>query len=118
MKQIIHLKTFILAIFFILYSCAGIPLKDYQPRSADEEEIIKVIMKHERAWNEHDTAGFMATYHSSALIENGCTGPLLSKSELANEIKQIMEEYPTVKFINPKLDVSGNEAIVKVTSTE
>ena len=118
MKQIIICKTFILAIFFILNACAGVPLKDYQPGSTDEEEIMKVTMKHEKAWNEQDISGFMATYHNSALIEFGCNGPLVSKIEFADKIEQMMGRYPTVKFINPKLNVSGNEALVKVTSTE
>lgn len=118
MKPIIHCKKIILVICVFLYACAALPLKEYQPRSADEEEIIKVIIQHESAWNEQDIPGFMATYHSSALIQDGCSGPLISKSELSGKIKQIMEQYPTVKFINPKLDVSGNEAVVKVTSTE
>ena len=120
MKQIIDFKTFIFAIIFIFYACAAIPLKDYQPRSAGEEEIIKVITDYEKAWNVHDIAGLMTFYHSSAVIEDGCTGRLLTKSELPNQFKRIMEEHPTVKLklINPKLDVSGNEANVKITSTE
>jgi hypothetical protein len=118
MKQRVDIKVFIIAIFFVFYGCAGVPLKNYQHRSTDEEEIINVIMKHERAWNEHDISGFMATYHSSALIEYGCTGPLVSKSESTDQLQRMMNKYPTVKLINPKLDVSENEAVVKVTSTE
>lgn len=118
MKQRIICKPFILAIFITLYACAGTPLKNYQPRSADEEEIIEVIMQHESAWNEHDISGFMATIHNSALIEYSCTGPLISKSESADKLQRMMNEYPTVILINPKLNVSGNEAVVKVTSTE
>ena len=118
MKRIIISKMFILAIFVILYACAGIPLKDYQPGSTDEEEIVEVIMKHESAWNEQDISGFMATYHNSALIEIGCTGPLVSKSESTDILQRMMNEYPTVKLINLNLNVSGNEAVVKVTSTE
>lgn len=118
MKQIIGCKVFMITLFFVLYACAGVPVKDYQPRSADEEEIIKVIMKHESAWNEQDISGFMATYHNSALIEYGCTGPLFSKSKFADIIERMMSEYPTVKLINPRSDISGNKAVVKVTSTE
>jgi len=118
MMPVIHCRIIILVICAVLYACTGMPLKQYQPRSADEEEIIKVIIKHESTWNEQDIAGFMATYHSSALIADGCRGPLLSKSELTGRVKQIMQEYPTVKFINPRFNVSGNEAVVKVTSTE
>lgn len=118
MKRITISKIFILAVFFSIYACAGIALKDYQPGSADEEEIIEVIMKHERAWNDQDISGFMATYHNNALIEFGCTGPLVSKIEFADKIQQMMGQYPMVKLINPQLNVSENDAVVEVTSTE
>ncbi len=117
MKQLMDYKVFLIVIFFVVYGCAGIPLKDYQPGSADEQEIIEVIIKHENAWNEKDIPGFMATFHNSAMIEIGCNGPIVSKSELSDEIEEIMREYPTVKFINPRLDVSENDAVVTVTST-
>ena len=102
--------------FFIVYGCAGMPLKDFEPGSEDEKEIIEVVMKHESAWNERDISGFMATYHPRALIEIGCSGPLVSKNELLDEIEEILREYPTVKFVNPRLDVSENNAVVTVTS--
>ena len=73
-------------------------------------------MKHENAWNAKDISEFMATFHNSAMIEIGCSGPLVSKSELTGEIEEIMREYPTVKFINPRLDVSENKAFMTVAS--
>jgi hypothetical protein len=118
MVPVINCKIITLVICVVLFACAGVPLNEYQPRSADEKEIIKVIIKHESTWNEQDISGFMATFHSSAIIADGCNGPLLTKSEFVGRIKQIMAEYPTVKLINPKLNVSGSEAVVKVTSTE
>lgn len=118
MKQMINCKIAIFAIFFVLYACVGAPLKDYQYKTTDEKEIVEVIMTHERAWNEQDIPVFMSTFHNSALIELGCGGPLVPVSESVDSIKRIMAEYPTVKLINPRLDVSGKNAVVKVTSTE
>lgn len=118
MKQSIDIKVVIISIFFVFYGCAGVTLKDYQPRSADEEEIIEVLVKHERAWNEQDISGFMETFHDSALIELGCGGQLAPVNEFADRIKRMMAEYPTVKLVNPRLDISGNEVVVKVKSTE
>ena len=102
----------------MLYACAGVPLKDYEPRTADEEELIEVVMKLERAWNEQDLSGFMAIFHDSALIELGCGGLLVPAKESADRIKRMMAEYPRVKLINPRLEVSESEALVVVTSTE
>jgi hypothetical protein len=102
----------------MLYSCAGVPLTDYQPTSADEEEIIAVLKKHERAWNRNDLQGFMATFDGSALIGLGCDGPLVPAKKHGGNVKRMMAEYPKVKLVNPILDISGDEAVVKVKSTE
>ena len=117
MNKMMHCRILCFTIFVVLYACAGIPLNDYYPRSPDEEEIIEVIIKHERAWNEQDILGFMTTYHNSVRIEDGCNGPLVSKNEFSDRIEQLMNEYPTVKFFNPKLNISENSAFVTVTST-
>ena len=60
----------------------------------------------------------LATYHENARIEIGCDGQLLSKNEFATRISQLMSDYPTVKLVNPSVDVSQKKAVVKVTSTE
>ena len=118
MKRILIQHTFILAVSIICYACAGVPLKDYQPLSADEEEIIEALKRHERAWNKNDLQGFMATFDDSAVIELGCNGPLVPAKKYANNIRRMMAEYPKVKLLNPTLNISGDEAVVKVKSTE
>ena len=115
-KKIIYL-TSILGVFVFLTGCAA-DLNRYEPRSVNEEAVIKVIMEHERTWNEHDPSGFLATYHDSAKIEYKCKGQLLSKNEFASNISQLMTDYPTTKLINPAVDISGKEAVIKVTTTE
>lgn len=118
MKRITISKIILVAAFYTLYACAGIPLKDFEPETVDEQEIIEVVMKHESAWNKQDLSGFMATFHDSALIELRCGGPLVTVKESADSIKRIMAEYPRVKLINPRLEVLENEAVMEVTSTE
>lgn len=115
-KKIIYL-TSILGVFVFLTGCAA-DLNRYEPRSVNEEAVIKVVMEHERTWNEHDPSGFLATYHDSAKIEYGCEGLLLSKNEFATKISHLMADYPSVKFANPAIDASDKEAVVKVISTE
>jgi len=109
--------TSILSVCIFITGCfAG--LNQYQPKSVEEEAVIKVVMGHERTWNEHDISGFLATFHENARIEQGCNGQLLSKNEFAATVSKLMSDYPTVKLVNPSVNVSGNEAVVKVTSTE
>jgi hypothetical protein len=109
--------TSILSVCILFTGCfAG--LDRYQPESAAEEAVIKVVMEHERSWNDHDASGFLATFHESAKIELGCDGVLLSKSEFATHILQLMSDYPHVKLVNPTVEVSDRTAVVKVISTE
>lgn len=108
--------TSILGLLILFIGCAS-GLNQYKPKSTEGEAVIKVVMEHEKSWNEHDASDFLATYHESAKIELGCDGQLLSKNDFATRISQLMSDYPTVKLVNPTVDVSGKEAIVKVTST-
>ena len=115
-KKLIYL-TSIISVGILLIGCfAG--LNQYQPKSVEEEAVIKVVMEHERTWNENDVSGFLATYHENARIEIGCDEQLLSKSEFETRISQLMSDYPSVKLVNPSVDVSQTNAVVKVTSTE
>ena len=118
MKRILIHHTFILTVFIVCYACAGVPLNDYEPQTVDEKELIGVVMKHERAWNEQDLSGFMTTFHDSALIELNCSGPLVPVKKSSDRIKRIMAEFPRVKLINPRLEIAGSEAVVLVKSTE
>jgi len=115
-KHLIYLTSILSVCIFFSGCSAG--LNQYQPKSAGEEDVIKVVMEHERTWNEKDVSGFLATYHENARIEIGCGGQLLSKNDFATRISQLMSDYPTVKLVNPSVDVSQTNAVVKVTSTE
>jgi hypothetical protein len=116
MKEKYICSTFMLCVFLFLVACST-SLNQYNSRSVEEETVIKVVMEHERTWNEHDAFGFLATYHDSAQIELGCKGQLLPQKEFATKLPQLMNDYPTVELVNPTVDVSGKEGVVKVTST-
>ena len=117
MKKKLIFITSLLGVIIFFIGCAA-DLNQYKPRSVKEEAIIKVVREHERTWNEQDLSGFLATYHHSAKIEDGCDGQLLSKNEFATKISYLMSEYPHVQFVNPAIDVSKKEAVIKVTSTK
>ena len=107
----------ILSTFIFFIGCAT-DLNQYKPKSVEEEAVIKVVMKNERTWNEHNPTRFLAIYHDRAKIEYKCKGQLLSKNEFAANISQLMTDYPTVRLVNPTVAVSGKEAVIKVTTTE
>jgi hypothetical protein len=116
MKEKITSLALILGVCIFMAACST-GLNQYKSKSVEEEAVIKVVMEHERTWNEHDASGFLATYHDNAQIELGCDGPLLPKNEFAARLPQLMNDYPTVKLVNPTVDLSGKEGLVKVTST-
>ncbi len=107
----------ILSTFIFFIGCAT-DLNQYQPKSVEEEAVIKAVMEHERTWNEHNPTRFLATYHGSAKIEYKCKGQMLSKNEFAAKISQLMTDYPTARLVNPTVAVSGKEAVIKGTTTE
>jgi len=117
MKKKIFGLTSILGMLILLAACST-GLNQYKARSIDEEAVIAVVMAHERTWNENDAVGFLATFHEGAKIEIGCNGRLFSKKEFATHIEQLMSNYPSVKLVNPSINVSEENALVKVTSTE
>jgi len=107
----------LLVIIISVFGCAA-DLNQYKPKSVEEEAVIKAVMEHERTWNEHNPTRFLAAYHGSAKIEYKCKGQMLSKTEFAAKIPQLMTDYPTVRLVNPTVAVSGKEALIKVTTTE
>ena len=115
-KKIISL-TLILGALIFFNACSN-SLNQYKAASIDEEAVINVVMEHERTWNANDAAGFLATYHEGAKIEIGCNGRLFSKKEFATHVEQLMSNYPSVKLVNPSINVAGENALVKATSTE
>lgn len=117
MKNMIICLTFISGVFFFFAACST-SLNHYEASSTDEKAVIQVVMEHERTWNENDAPGFLATFHDSARIEYMCDGQLLSKNAFAARLPQLMSDYPSVKLVNPSVDISGKNAEVKVTSTE
>lgn len=117
MKKKLICQISLVSGFLFFIGCAT-GLDHYKPRSVKEAAVIQVVMEHERAWNEHDPSGFLATYHNNAKIEYGCDGLLLSKNEFAGKISHLMADYPNVRFANPAVAIADEKAVVKVTSTE
>jgi hypothetical protein len=113
--------TSILFIFLLLIGCAAqTNLKDYKPKSPDEEAIIKVLIKVQDAWNKGDSNEFLAAYHDNGKISYwiGATGRnSLSKEDFAKVFPQQSSTWG-YRYINPKITITGDKAVVKVYNTE
>ena len=104
----------LLSLIMINIAFAG-SLKDYQPQSSDEEAIVSLLKKNEETWNSGDATGWMALWHEDAKIMYGRERSIATKKEYQKIIQQRMDANPSIKFGNPKITISGNEAIVKAS---
>jgi hypothetical protein len=110
----------ITSIFLLLIGCAAqTNLKDYKPKSSDEEAIIKVLITGNEALHDQDLSGYMATFHDNATIRAGTASasgfhpvvPMISKKEFS-EVYLVSNwvAFAQIKNLNPEITVSGDKA--------
>jgi len=105
--------TFIFCLLFYSVGCAA-TLKDYKPKSSNEEAIKTLLLKWETTWNKRDVQGNLALWHDSAKIMYGRERKIAPKKEYADILPKTMAGY-TIKVGAPKINIMGDKADVKVT---
>jgi ketosteroid isomerase-like protein len=111
-RRLIYLTT-ILSIFLSIIGCTPTYLKDYEPKSLDEEAIVSVLSKFEKARSSEDIEGVLALWHDDAKILYG-SGRFTTKPEYKVILAEQMRIFPNITFTGPSvIDVSGNVAKVK-----
>ncbi|UCD32170.1 MAG: nuclear transport factor 2 family protein [Desulfobacterales bacterium] len=119
-ERLLYMVT-LSCIFLMLMGCASATLDTYQPKSPDEEAIIRVLRINEETLQNRDLSGHLATYHDNASIMIFFSNegrPLVLKERYA-------EWVPTSvgwgekggKFAGIKIIVSGDTATIKGTHT-
>lgn len=88
-------------------------LEDYKPKSSDEEAIVALLKKNQETWNNGDANSWMTLWHENAKIMYGRERTIATKNEYQKIIKDRMAAQPSIKFGDPKITVSGNEAVAK-----
>jgi hypothetical protein len=112
-RRLIYLTT-ILSIFLSLIGCTPTYLKDYEPKSLDEEAIVSVLSKYEKARSSEDIEGVVALWHDDAKILYG-GGVFTTKPKYKGPLAEQMRIFPNITFNGPILiDVSENVAEVKI----
>ncbi len=109
--------TTILSIFLLLIGCAAqTNLKDYIPKSPDEQAIIKVIIEMKDAWNKGDSDEFSAAFHDNCeiLYVGGPARILYSKEYYAKVFSQQRNYLGGLAFTNPKITITGDKATVRL----
>jgi len=106
-----------LLIISLLYvSCATIKLEHYEPKSADEEEIVKVLLTNLETNRNRDISGHLSTFHDDASIQVWISGedrPIVSKVDYG-ELKPETHYWGIPGRLSiTSINIRGNDAIVK-----
>ncbi len=101
-------------ISIMLFGCAA-TLKDYKPKSSEEEAIKVVLVSLESAWNRHDLQGVLAVFHEKGKFMTGREKKLVSKKEYADILPSKMLEIPTMTIGTPKINIVGEKAVVNAS---
>jgi len=96
-----------------LFGCAA-TLKEYKPKSSEEEAIKMSLLAFESAWNKHDQQGVLNLLHENAQLMTGREKSLLSKKEYVSILPKRMTDFPTTKLYEPTISVAGDKASVKI----
>ena len=112
--------TSILFIFLLLIENMGFSaeLKDYKPKSPDEEAIVSLLNKWKETWEGRNLQGFLDLWHDDAKIMLG-GGPYPTRIATKEEAKTALPRDMAasgggLKLETPKIDVSGKEANVEI----
>ena len=104
---------FVLSIFVILLGCAGTTLKDYKVKSLEEEKIKAALSAYESAWNEHNSAKFLALLHEKFVIWAGSERRIVyTKKKYAFMLRDRMREYRVLRLGKPAIWIKDNKATV------
>jgi len=114
-KRFITLSfIFIFCLSFFFVGCVA-TLKNYKPKSSNEEAIKTLLLRWETTWNKRDAQGNLALWHDDAKIMYGRERKIASKKEYADMLPKRMAGHPTIKLRAPKIDIKEDKAVVKVT---
>lgn len=109
--------TTILSIFLSIIGCTT-SLKDYEPKSPDEEAIVSVLIKYGKARSSGDVQGCLALWHDEAKIMYGGSRRLATKAEYQSILQDQMTQFPRLAFTELRvIDVSGKVAKVETGLT-
>lgn len=107
----------IVLIFFVLFFIpGGIAISKDKPGPSDKESIKATLIDYENTWNKKDVDGVISFYHQDAKIMTGAQRKIVSREQYADIIPDRLDRVGSMKFSNPKIKISGDEAKVKVTT--
>jgi ketosteroid isomerase-like protein len=105
--------SFCVSVFF--FACAP-TLKEYQPKSPEEEQIKTLLVDWQDSWNNKDQARVLALLHDDAKLMYGGERTVASKQEYAQLLPDRIKRNPTITLHAPKIRLGGDNAEVQVNA--
>ncbi|UCD32171.1 MAG: hypothetical protein JSV38_15680 [Desulfobacterales bacterium] len=107
----------LLALILIFACATQTGLKEYQPKSNTEREIIQVVIKAEDAWEAADSDEFIAQFCSNGQFMVAVPGgrgkkEKVSMDELSAQFNSYISVMGDSEFVNPECSISSDEAKV------
>ena len=128
------MKTVMVLAFCFFLSCSGSALSEYAPRSAEEKEIVAVLIQYQNAKRHCDLESFLDCLHENGAYHFG-RGYVLTKKELKENLPSFWaglqsgsrSVYPmnremitgnyiiSGEFYNPQIVIDRDSAAVTMT---
>ena len=106
-RRLIYITT-ILFTFLLIIGCASTDLKDYVPKSPDEEAIVSLIISYEKAYNSKDIQGCKDLFSEEGKNMYGSNRMIFTRAEFDTILPTQMADFPIIKFRElVHIEVSG-----------
>jgi hypothetical protein len=109
--------SFLSFIGIFLLSCAGGVIRDYTPKSSQEEAIKRSLIALETAWNEHSEQAVLALLDDDFVMwvwSDGRRKIVFSKGTFGFRLQDILIRWRYLSLGLPDIWIQGNEATVHV----
>ncbi|UCD32089.1 MAG: nuclear transport factor 2 family protein [Desulfobacterales bacterium] len=117
MKKSLLSAIILLSLSLLIIGCAAqTKLADYQPKSAEEKQVLETMVRFQESQKERDLAEYMACFHNNATIkynQDGIEKPILSKQQFEDRLKAGYWGDMETDMVNPKITIVGNDATVR-----
>ena len=109
--------TIILSVILLIagYAHAASSLKDYEPKSPDEEAIVSLIMSYENAYNSGNIQGIKDSFWDEGKSMYGYNRMVFTKAEFDTVLPKKLTDFPVLEALEPSsIEISDMNAKVDV----
>lgn len=97
------------------YASSSSRLKDYEPKSPDEEAIVSLIISYENAYNNANIQGIKDCFWDEGKSMYGYQRMVFTKAEFDTVLPKKLAAYPVLEALEPSsIEISGMNAKVYV----